>query len=72
MKCVICTRDVNEQEAEHKEYGISLEKFSGFVCTKCGEVFFDGETVIKFSKNQKRKDCLDCPEKSRLEKEGIL
>lgn len=45
MKCVLCEGKLNKQIVEHREFGILIGKFKALVCSKCGEVFYDTETV---------------------------
>ncbi|MEK6932532.1 MAG: AbrB/MazE/SpoVT family DNA-binding domain-containing protein [Nanoarchaeota archaeon] len=45
MKCVMCDSNVKEKLVDYKELGKSFGKFKGNVCEKCGEVYFNSETV---------------------------
>ncbi len=53
MKCIMCGGKEEEKMVEHKEFGISLGKFKGMVCTSCGEVFFDAQTADKIQARSK-------------------
>ncbi|MBI1972537.1 AbrB/MazE/SpoVT family DNA-binding domain-containing protein [Candidatus Woesearchaeota archaeon] len=70
MKCVFCKAETREQEVEYKEYGISLGTFPGFVCTKCGEVFFEGEVVDKIQQKSKEKGLFGLSRKVKVGKIG--
>lgn len=47
MECVVCNGKLKEKFVDYSEFGVSLGKFKGNVCQKCGEVFFDSETASK-------------------------
>ncbi len=70
MKCVFCKSETKEQEVEHKEYGVFLGKFPGHVCTKCGEVFFEGEVVDRIQQKSKEKGLFGLSRKVKVGKVG--
>lgn len=54
MKCVMCDKGtLKEKNVDYKEFGVSLGKYSGKVCTNCGEVFFDASTAKKIQVKSK-------------------
>ena len=70
MKCVFCKTEAIEKEVEYKEYGISLGKFQGFVCTNCGETFFDSDVVKKIQQKSKEKGLFGLSRKVKVGKVG--
>ena len=54
MKCIICNSELNEKLIEYEEYGIPFGKYKAKVCSKCGEVYFDSETVDKIQQKSKK------------------
>ena len=70
MKCVFCKAETVEQEVEYKEYGISLGKFSGMICTNCGETFFDADIVKKIQQKSKEKGLFGLSRKVKVGKIG--
>ena len=54
MKCVMCNSKVKEKLVEYKEYGTTFGKYRAKVCTKCGEIYFDSETVDKIQQKSKK------------------
>src|SRR3989344_4588524 len=70
MKCVFCNGELNKEEVEHKELGVSLGKFSALKCSKCNEVFFDEFSVEKIQKKSKELGLFGLSKKTKVAKVG--
>ncbi len=49
----MCKGELKEKIVDYKEYGISLGKFKGKVCTNCNETYFEPEIVDKIQAKSK-------------------
>ena len=54
MKCVMCNSALKEKLVEYEEYGTSFGKHKAKVCDKCGEIYFDPETVDEIQEKSKK------------------
>ena len=70
MKCVFCKSELINKEIEYKEYGIPLGKFPAFICSKCGESFFDPETAKNIQNKSKEKGLFGLSKRVKVGKVG--
>ena len=71
MKCVMCDKGtLKEKTVDYKEFGVSLGKYRGKVCTNCGEVFFDSETAKKIQAKSKEMGLFGLAKKTKVAKVG--
>ena len=54
MKCVLCNEVAAEKIIEYKESGVSLGKFPGRVCPKCGESYFESDIAGRIQAKPKK------------------
>lgn len=45
-----------KKNVEYEQYGVGIGKYPAKVCSKCGEVFFGGETVEKIELELKKRN----------------
>ena len=70
MKCIICNGILKEKTVEHEEFGISVGKYKGRECSKCGEIFFDSDTVDKIQAKSKEMGLFGLAKKTRVAQVG--
>ncbi len=70
MKCVMCNGGVKKGLVDYKEYGVSLGKFTGFICKKCGETFFDSKEIDKIQSKSKQLGLFGLSKKSKVAQVG--
>ena len=71
MKCVMCDKgNLKGKVVDYKEFGISLGKYKGNVCSDCGEVFFDSETAKKIQAKSKELGLFGLSRKTKVAKVG--
>ena len=54
MKCIMCEGNTIKKNIEYREFDVSLGSFKADVCKKCGEAYFDEETVEKIQAKSKQ------------------
>src|SRR3989338_2456746 len=70
MKCVFCNAATEEKMTVYKEMGTNLGRFKAEVCTKCGEIFFDSETVAKIQARSKELGLFGLARKAKVAEVG--
>ncbi len=70
MKCVLCDSNVKEKIVDYKELGKSFGKFKANVCEKCGEVYFNSETVDKIQQISRKLGFFGIVKKARVAQVG--
>ncbi|MEK6907146.1 MAG: AbrB/MazE/SpoVT family DNA-binding domain-containing protein [Nanoarchaeota archaeon] len=70
MKCIMCNSEVKEKFVEYEEYGNSFGKYKARVCVKCGEVYFDSETVDKIQQKSKKLGLFGIIKKAKVAQVG--
>ena len=71
MKCVMCNKGtLKEKTVDYKEFGISLGKYRGRVCTNCGEVFFNADIAKKIQAKSKELGLFGLAKKTKVAKVG--
>src|SRR3989344_2024519 len=70
MKCVMCDSNVKEKLVEYNELGKSFGKFKANVCEKCGEVYFNSETVDKIQQISKKLGLFGIVRKAKVAQVG--
>lgn len=70
MKCVICNSELREKLVEYEEYGTSFGKYKAKVCSNCGEVYFDSETVDKIQRKSKELGLFGIVKKAKVAQLG--
>lgn len=54
MRCVLCGSQTIKKSVEYKESEVLLGNFNAFVCQKCDETYFDGNTAEKIQNKSKQ------------------
>ena len=54
MKCIMCEGNTIKKNIEYREFDVSLGSFKADVCKKCGETYFDEETVGEIQAKSKQ------------------
>src|SRR3989344_2598913 len=70
MKCVMCDSNVKEKLVEYNELGKSFGKFKANVCEKCGEVYFNSDTVDKIQQISKKSGLFGIVRKAKVAQLG--
>jgi len=68
--CIFCKGGVENKIVEHKEFGVLVGKFPAKVCVKCGEVFYDAETVDKIQAESRKKGLFGLAKKTKVAEVG--
>lgn len=56
-QCYECEKGkLVHKDVEYKQYDVVIGKYPAEVCTKCGEVFFDSDTVGKIELELKKRN----------------
>jgi hypothetical protein len=66
----MCGGTLKEKMAEHEEFGVSLGKFKGMECVKCGEIFFDSDTADKIQQKSKEMGLFGLAKKTKVAQVG--
>lgn len=68
-KCIMCGGKLEKKKIDHIVYEINLGKFPAFVC-KCGEEYYDEETVNRMTKKGKQLGLLGLAKKTKISYSG--
>lgn len=64
-RCVMCGGKLEKQDVEYEIAGLSLGKFSAWVC-QCGEQYFDEETANAMTAAAKKKGVFGLTKRTRV------
>lgn len=70
MKCVMCNSELKEKLVEYEEYGTLFGKYKAKVCSNCGEIYFDQETVDKIQQQSKKLGLFGIIKKAKVAQVG--
>lgn len=71
VRCPICEKGaLREIDIEEKMFGISLGKYRGEICNKCGETFVNSNTMKKIEEKAKSKKLWGLTKKLKIVKTG--
>lgn len=70
MKCIMCDGQTKKQVVDDEEFGVFLGRFPAEVCQKCGEVYFDSETVKKIQAKSKKLGLFGLLKKTKVAEVG--
>lgn len=71
MKCVMCGKGpLEERVVEYKEFGVSLGRFKGQVCSQCGESYFDSGTAKRIQSKSKEMGLFGLAKKTKVAQVG--
>lgn len=71
MKCIMCGKgDLKEKIVEYKEFGVSLGRFKGEVCSSCGESFFDSSVGKRMQLRSKELGLFGLSKKTKVAQVG--
>ncbi len=59
-----------EKIVDYKEFGVSLGRYKGSICTNCGETFFDSEIAKKIQAKSKEFGLFGLAKKTKVAKVG--
>ncbi len=70
-KCDECNKgELKQKEMDYVLLGVNLGKFPALVCTNCGEIIFEGQTMSKIEEIAKQKGLWGLAAKTRIGTSG--